>query len=359
MRTNIRRSAGTFAVLATALGALAGSAGAATTPTATLVDGVVTVTGTANRDVIGITVDNDRLSVDFGQNGTIDARFTTAQVLRLKVLTGAGDDGVSVTGAAVGNMPITINTSLGNDGIGVVGGTGDTGAGDRPVAINAGDGNDGVVAAVAGPVSVQGGAGDDRVDGGGAGIGHETIALGDGNDTFISSLNAFIGTRSDVVDGGAGQDKMEMDGTFATESISLSAKASHLLVQHSAGQIDAVNVEDVSWFGFGGEDEDGGGDAVLVNDLTGTSVTRFTPNFSAPANPTVSNNSADQLTVVGTALDDHLTVSGSGQNITVAGLKPTITPVGMDAKDVLQINTIGGDDSVDTRQLPRGLVQLQ
>jgi hypothetical protein len=46
-------------------------------------------------------------------------------------------------------------------------------------------GNDNLLAATPGPVTVLGGAGDDRVDGSGAGIGQERIALGDGNDRYL------------------------------------------------------------------------------------------------------------------------------------------------------------------------------
>jgi hypothetical protein len=95
-----------------------------------------------------------------------------------------------------------------------------------------------------------------------------------------------------------------------------------------------------------------------VNDLSGTDVVRFTPDFTDPLDGTGPNNSADQLTVRATAGVDQITVSGSGANITVAGLTPTVTPVNLDASDVLQIDTLDGNDTVNSRGLERGLVQL-
>lgn len=359
-RTKIRRSAATAAVLAgvvAGLGAFAIPADAATSPTATLSLGIVTVTGTPARDVIAVTESADQLAIDFGSDGTVDARFRMSDVQRVRVLAGDGDDGVTVNGAGVGDVPLTISAGRGNDGGGVVGNIGDSGAGDAPVAISGADGNDDFIVAVPGPATVNAGAGDDVVDGGGAGIGKETISLGDGNDRLVSSLNAFVGARSDVVDGGTGKDALEIDGSFASETVSLSANAGRLLVTHNLqDRVNADNIEDVSWFGFGGLD---GGDGVSVNDLSGTDVVNFTPDFSAPSDPTVPNNSEDQLRVVGTAGDDHIAVSSLGTAITVSGLAPAVTPVLLDAHDVLRIDTLAGDDIVDSAGLQRGLVQLQ
>jgi len=311
---------------------------------------------------MAITVGPNRLAVDFGSDGTVDARFAMSQVQGVNVLAGDGDDGVSVIGSGVGDVPITVRAGAGNDGGGVVGNIGDSGDGDAPVTINGREGNDNFGVSVPGPTTVNAGAGNDVIDGGGAGIGHETISLGDGNDRFVSELSTFVGSRirSDVVDGGTGLDTLEMRGSFASESVGLSANAGHLLVEHDLrDHVDADNVEHVSWFGFGGLDEGGGGDAVSVRDLSGTDVVNFTPNFSAPNDATAPNNSADQLTVFGTAGDDDITLSGRGANITVAGLTPTVTPVLLDSKDVLRIDTLAGRDTVDRHALRRGLVQLQ
>jgi RTX calcium-binding nonapeptide repeat (4 copies) len=361
---NLRRVAGTLAVMATAVGGLsafATPAGAATGPTATLNQGIVTVTGTAARDVIGITIDASRLTVDFGFDGTVDAQFRRSRIQRVRVLAAGGDDGVVVEGSGVGDVPITMRGQGGNDFLGLLGNIGDFGDGDLAVTMIGADGNDDFLAAAPGPVTIQAGAGDDRVDGGGAGTGRETVSLGDGNDKFVSQLTDFVvgGTRSDIVDGGAGQDTMDMEGSFATESIGLSANAGHLIVDHELrDRIDADNIEDVSWRGFGGLDESGSGDAVAVNDLSGTDVVHFTPDFTDPLDGAGPNNSSDTLTVRGTAGVDHITVSGSGADITVAGLVPLVTPVNLAPDDFLRIDTLDGRDTVDRSGLQAGLVQL-
>jgi hypothetical protein len=359
MRTNLRRSAGTLAVLAAAaasLGAFTTSAGAATGPTATLSLGTLTITGTASRDVMSLTEDANQFSIDLNNDGTIDRQFPLTAVHRVTVSAGDGNDGITLQGPGVGDVPVTINGGNGADGGGVVGNIGDSGAGDARITINGNDGNDDFVMAVPGPATVNAGAGDDLIEGGGAGTGNETISLGDGNDKFVSALSTFVGARSDVVNGGLGKDTMEMDGTFASESLGLAASAGHLLADDDRAHIDSVGVENVNWFGFGGNDS---GDSVKVGDLAGTGVVNFTPNFSAPGDATAPNNSDDQLTVAGTNGDDHIAVSSLGSTITVSGLATAVTPVLLDSHDVLRIDTLGGNDTVDSAGLQKGLVQLQ
>jgi hypothetical protein len=367
-----RRLAGTVAVMATAalgLNAAATSADAAGS-TARLRQGTVTVTGTAARDVVDISLNHDRLKIDFGFDGTIDARFSMSRVQRLSVQLDAGNDGMSVIGTGVGDVPITISGGAGDDGIGIVGFEDPLLAGDTPVTIVGNDGNDNLSASVPGsaPVDIGAGAGDDVVFGGNGSIGPEAISLGDGNDKFVSTLDVSSSpfrARSDIVDGGTGQDTLETRGTFASEGVSLSASAGHLIVLHDLrDKIDADNIEDVFWTGFGGLDETGSGDAVAVNDLTGTDVVRFTPDFTDPLDNQGPNNSADQLTVRGTAGVDNITVSGSGANITLAGLTPLVTPVNLRTRDpllpdVLRIDTLAGRDTVGSSGLQPGLVQLQ
>jgi hypothetical protein len=213
------------------------------------------------------------------------------------------------------------------------------------------------------PVSIVAGGGDDVVSGGDGSIGPEKISLGAGNDRLVSTLDVFSSpftARNDVVDGGTGKDTLELRGTFESESLDLSADAGHLIALHDGrDRTDSINVENVTWFGFGGNDEGGFGDDITVHDLSGTGVVNFTPDFSSPSDATAPNNSADQLRVVGTPGDDHITVDSFGSTINVSGLTPAITPVLLNANDVLRIDTLAGNDTVDSSGLPAGLVQLQ
>jgi hypothetical protein len=355
-RRRLRRLAAPAAAIAITggLSPFAAPAEAATVPTATVSSGTLSVVGTAARDTADIVVNGSFVTVDFGIDGTVDARFARSQVQQIHVQLFGGNDGVAVTGT--GQVPVTVSGGAGSDGIGVVGDIGSSGDGDAPTTISGNDGNDSLFAATPGQVTVLGGGGDDNVDGGGAAVGQERIALGGGNDVFLSELNTFVGARRDTVDGGTGVDRLDLQGTFASESLSLSANAGQLVVVDDRAHVDSDNVENVTFKGFGGLD---GGDSVAVNDLSGTDVVRFTPDFSAPQDPTSPNNSDDQLTVRGTDKVDTITVSGTGANITVSGLTPLVTPVFLQSPDVLRIDTLAGADVVDSSGLARNLVQLQ
>jgi hypothetical protein len=350
---------------ATGIATGAAPAGAAATgATATLSHGTLTVTGTATRDVIDVTMGHRSLSVDFGFDGTVDARFLMSRVQRLSVFLGGGNDGLTVIGAGVGDVPTTIDAGAGNDAVGVVGLEDALLAGDAPVTIRGDGGNDNLSASVPGSaqVAIHAGPGDDVVSGGDGSIGPEAITLGDGNDRFIDTFDAFSApfrARTDAIAGGTGRDILEMRGTFESEALSLSADAGHLIALHDGrDRISAEGIEDVSWFGLGGNDEGGGGDTVTVRDLSGTGVVNVTPDFSNPNDPSAPNNSSDTLTVVGTPGDDHIVVSSTSTNLSVTGLTPSVTPVSMDNKDLLQIDTLTGNDTVDTSNLQSDSVQL-
>jgi hypothetical protein len=358
---NRRRLAGSVALTLTTGGALAAAACTPTVPTATLDGGTVTVTGTAVRDLVDVTMTANDLTVDFGSDGTIDARFARNGYQRVQVLAGEGDDGVIVSGAGVGDVPVTVTGGIGGDDLRVVANVGETGAGDAPITVNGDDGFDVVVASVPGPVTVQAGAGDDIVEGGGAGVGRETISLGAGNDLLVTSLNASVGVRNDVVDGGAGSDIMEVEGTAASEALSLSADgtaAGHLVIDHDRqDRIDADNIEDVRWFGLGGP-EDGRGDTIVVNDLRATDVFEFTPDFSSGRGTDTPDNSSDTLIVRGTAGDDVFVVGTFPPNTISVGGLVVVSAQFLQPDDLLRIETLQGEDFVDSASLPSGLVQF-
>src|SRR5262249_4332176 len=223
-RLRLAAGAAMTATIAGLLGASAAPAGAATGATARLRDGVLTVTGTAARDVAGISMSHRQVAVDFGFDGTVDPPLPMSGVPQLAVQPGDGKYGLSVIGAGVGDVPITISGRPGNDAGGVVGTEDPLLARNAPVTIVGGGGDDNLSASVPGsaPVSVAAGAGDDVVSGGDGSIGPERISLGGGNDKFVSTPDVFnspFTARDDVVDGGTGKGTLELRGAVGAESL--------------------------------------------------------------------------------------------------------------------------------------------
>src|SRR5215831_2246810 len=95
-RTRLAASAAMTAAIAGLLGASAAPARAATGATARLQNGILTVTGTAARDVVGISMSHRQVAIDFGSDGTVDARFLMSRIHQVSVQLGDGDDGISI-----------------------------------------------------------------------------------------------------------------------------------------------------------------------------------------------------------------------------------------------------------------------
>ncbi|GAA4721864.1 hypothetical protein [Phytohabitans rumicis] len=343
------------ALLGLGIATIPAQAHAATGPTVTLEDGVVTVTGTADLDLIGITTSATGVVVDFGFDGTVDAQIPRPGISGVRVLALDGNDRVSTR--STGDIPVALSGGAGADVLSAIG-TIDTKDTDALVKVDGGDGDDNIFTATPAQVTVLAGTGNDRVIGG-ARATRQAVSLGDGNDRFTTSLDASGGDRRDIVDGGAGRDVLDMEGTFASESVGLSAVKGQLFVQHDfRNNVTADGVEDVTYLGFGSVDSSGSGDAVAVNDLSGTDVVRVTANFSTDQSSTAPNGSADTLTVRGTPGVDHITVRGAKADVLVSGLRPTVAAVFLQPQDFLLIDTLAGDDVVDSSGLQPGLVQL-
>ena len=358
-RMSLKRSAAVavLAVVPAGLVGLGAPASAASAQTATLKHGTLVVTGTLGADLVDIAVARSQVTVDFGRDGTIDAHFPLHRVVDISVRQGAGNDVSSVTGT--GTVPVAIVSGTGEDQVKVVGHIGRRGTGDAPTSISTQGGKDQVQAVTPGPVTINTGGGPDSVEGGGAAAGAEAVNLGGGDDFFRSSMGSFIGKRSDTVVGGPGTDAIEVDGTWESDRVELAARVGHLIVTHDQrDSIDSVGVENVSYESSNSAESDGRGDTVIVGDLTGTGVQRFTPDFGIDSQHRAPNTSADSLIVTGTSGVDHIRVSGSGQDVLVDGLSTRITPIWLQPTDLLEIDTRGSRDDVDSSGLQQGLVQL-
>ena len=147
---------------------------------ATLTDGVLTVTGTDGNDAIGISLSKDGATITVSEAVVVEGEkptptkttFDAASVTSIVVDAGAGDDRVGACRGRRGSSALTV-----------------------PMTINGGDGNDRLEGA-GGDDVVNGDAGDDHI---GGGAGADSLNGGDGDDVIF----ALDKTATDVVDGGA------------------------------------------------------------------------------------------------------------------------------------------------------------
>jgi Ca2+-binding RTX toxin-like protein len=288
--------------------------------------GVLTVTGTTSDDTIELGLEAgqpDVLQVDVGDGRKHPFHVKRKNIDSIYVDAGDGNDAVSVD-EANGVFTDTIATTL--DG---------------------GDGND-TLAGGSGSELLLGSGGDDSIDGNG---GADTALMGSGDDTFIWDP----GDGSDIVEGQDGNDRMVFNGAAAAEQVDVSANGSRLKFFRNPGNItmDTASVETVDFNALGGTD------TIMVNDLSGTGVSKVNLDLAAAPGGTAGDGQADRISVNGTAGNDAIAVSGDAAGVSVTGLAASIGIRHAEgANDRLEVNTLAGSDTVSSGGLGAGLILL-
>jgi Ca2+-binding RTX toxin-like protein len=263
-----------------------------------LVGSAVSVTGLAAQVTIDHADATDSLVVNaLGGNDSINGAALPAGFIQLTVDGGAGND--------------TINGSFGAD------------------TLIGGDGND----------SVFGDNGDD------------VALLGAGNDTFRWAP----GDGNDVVEGQDGLDTLVFDGANLNESIGIFANGARALFTRDVASV-VMDLDDVETIHFNAL---GGSDKVLVNDLTGTDVTKVEVDLAATLGGTSADGNIDTVTVNATDADDVVAVASVGNRIVVNGLSAQVTIDHADKTDLFVINGLAGNDLINAGSLAANKIGLQ
>lgn len=300
-----------LAATATLAVALATMGSAAATPPAgssSVANETLTVVGTRGADQVALRLasgDPSTLQIDLDDDGSADESFTRNTFSRIDVLLLTGDDRFRID---------QVNGSFADETLTV-----DAGRGDDSVAT--GDGND----------LVLGGSGDDIVDGN---RGRDTATLDSGRDRFIWDA----GDGSDAVDGGSGSDALVFNGAPGAEVMSLSANGHSSVFLRDPGVIrmDMHDVESLDLAALGGLD------TITVNDLSESTFEQANIDLGG------ADRQPDRVTVNGSEAADQITVSADGAQVDVDGVTAGIRLSGSEPDlDRLQLNTRGGDDTVD------------
>ena len=317
------------AVAAAAVAAIVVSNGAAAPyhgVKASLNYGTLMVKGTKASEKIAVRLkagDSSVLEVDARDDGSAEFSFARADVARIVVDGGAGSDAIRIdesNGVFEDTIPTTLAGASGNDTL-----TGGSGA-----------------------ETLLGGRGNDSIDGN---RGADTASMGSGNDTFIWDP----GDGSDKVEGQRGADTMVFNGANAAEQVDLSANGTRLRFFRNPGNItmDTAGIERVDFNALGGAD------VVTVNDLKATAVRQVNVDLAAALGGRTGDGQADRITVGGTEGSDKIDVSGDSDTVKVSGLAAAIRILHPEAAlDRIDINTLGGADSVVSAGLAAGAIQL-
>src|SRR4029453_3352934 len=103
----------------------------------------------------------------------------------------------------------------------------------------------------------------------------------------------------------------------------------------------------------------GGPDKVTVGDLTGTDVTQVHLALDAGLGSGIGDGQPDEVTVNGTAGDDRIAVSGSAGSVNVTGLAAAVIVSHTEpANDLLTVNALVGDDTIDASALQADAIKL-
>ena len=322
-RTTSTRLVGLAAASAAALalGVMAGGPAGATSRTSASVHGdTLTVTGSSRGESLALRLaagDPNTLQVDFGDDGSAEHSFDRSTFSSIEVFLRSGSDRFRVdqVNGAFADEALTVSGGSGNDTL---------------------DGGDGVEL-------FKGGSGRDAVDGN---RGNDTGELGSGSDTFRWDP----GDGSDVVEGRSGTDTLDFNGANVAENMSLTPNGGRSLFLRDIANIrmDMDGVERLDLTALGGPD------TVTVEDMTGTDFRKADVDLSAATGG--GDGVADTVTVNGTNRRDNVDVEADGSTVEVDGLKTTTNITGGETIDLLQVNTLGGDDDVDVEQAARDLI---
>jgi len=229
-----------------------------------------------------------------------------------------GDDSFSATGNLAALIAITVDGGAGSDNL---------------------SGSNGVDTLI-------GRDGKDVVDGQ---QGHDVAFLGAGDDTFQWDP----GDGSDVVEGQAGTDTMLFNGSNVGENIDISANGQRVRLFRNVANItmDTDDVEAIDVNALGGPDN------LVVNDVSGTDLTRIGANLAASGGG--GDLSADNVVVTATQGDDVVVVTGQNGTAEVTGLPAPVSVSGAEpSNDRLTVNVVAGDDVVDASGVEASTAKL-
>ena len=283
--------------------------------------GVLNVRGTGHNDVITLSPNaQDAQSVDVSVNGQVST-FSEAEIHKVKVNAGAGDDIVTLDSSVT--APAAINGGAGND---------DLTAGGGDDSLLGGSGND-TLTGGAGDDSLAGGAGDDHCI---SGSGPSTIDAGRGNDhvQFNPSAGVALNTLPAAIQ--AGLTTLAQGATITTvqtfhedghnyygTEVTINGVNTRIVVDSSGNLVTQASDDHSGSSGDDGEGDHGGEFGTVVSVTPTTITVARTSEHHNTKQDTFTVTSATTITADGTAVDLSSLTAGTWVGIQTSSADTT------------------------------------
>ncbi len=186
---------------------------------------------------------------------------------------------------------------------------------------------------------------DDVITGG---RGNDVALMGRGDDRFVWNP----GDGSDTVIGQGGFDTLAFNGANIGEIMEIRADGSHALLTRDVAAI-TMHTESVERMEIRTL---GGADTIWIGDLTTTAVRQVAIDLGDFQG--AGDAAADVVSVNGSAGNNTVHVTEAGGEVSVTGLRATVTLTHAEAQDTLVVSTLDGNDTLDASGLPAAALKL-
>src|SRR5262249_35943878 len=296
----------------------------------------LSIVGTNADEAVAISqssTDPNTLTLDIGNDGTVDQSFDRTTFSHIDVLLKGGNDTFFEPAGVLADEQLTVNGGPGND------------------TITTGDGADTVIGSK-GDDKIRTGNGDDRIFSGSGNDdvdgekGNDFANLGVGDDTFTW----LPGEGSDTVDGSFGFDHLNFVGAAGAEKMALTPNGRDAVFTRDVGTIrmDLHDMEALDLHALGNTDD------ITVGDMRGTTMKEANLDLAGPAGG--GDGAADTITVDGTARADNVNVTANNGAVDVTGLRVQTHITSPEVADHLQVNTNDGNDRVQVDPAVNALI---
>ena len=174
--------------------------------------------------------------------------------------------------------------------------------------------------------------------------------MGAGNDRFQWNP----GEGSDVIDGQAGFDTHEFNGSNGAEIMSLVANGNRATLTRNLGNIvtDQDNFERVEIAALGAAD------SITIGDQRATDVRAVLVDLAGVAGGTTGDGEIDSVTAEGSAQSELINVATKGDDVSINGLAAQTRIANADGDDVVKVSGNAGSDVIDASRAAAGVAAI-